>query len=76
MSAMNQLPTVDLPSSRVRQWRNLIAYRHTLVGRRTAIKNNIREILDRQGLSHTAGKSGWTIGAIARSRDCVKCRCR
>ena len=64
LSAMNQLPTVTLPKSEVRQWRNLIAYRHTLVGRRTAIKNNIRAILDRQGLSHTAGKSGWTIGAM------------
>jgi len=40
LSAMDQLPTVTLPKSEVRQWRNLIAYRHTLVGRRTAIKNN------------------------------------
>ncbi|MFA7238275.1 MAG: IS110 family transposase [Phycisphaeraceae bacterium] len=69
LSAMDQLPMVTLPSSQVRQWRNLIAYRHTLVGRRTAIKNNIRAILDRQGLSHAAGKSGWTLGAIERLRE-------
>jgi transposase len=65
LSAMGQLPTVTLPASRVRQWRSLIAYRHVLVSRRTAIKNNIRSILDRQGLAHTYGKLGWTQAAVA-----------
>ena len=65
LSAMNQLPTVTLPSSAVRQWRSLIAYRGSLVGRRTAIKNNLRAILDRQGLTHASGKSGWTALAVA-----------
>lgn len=60
LSAMNQLPTITLPGTRVRQWRSLIAYRWTLVGRRTAIKNHIRSILDRQGLALPAGKGGWT----------------
>jgi transposase len=60
LSAMDQLPTVTLPASNVRQWRSLIAFRHTLVGRRTAIKNHVRSILDRQGLSMPGGKSGWT----------------
>lgn len=60
LSAMNQLPTVQLPCSKVRQWRSLISYRWTLVTRRTAIKNHIRSILDRQGLSMPHGKSGWT----------------
>lgn len=63
LSAMDQLPTVTLPASQVRQWRprgSLIAFRHTLVGRRTAIKNHVRSILDRQGLSMPGGKSGWT----------------
>lgn len=60
LSAMNQLPTVTLPGTKARQWRSLIAYRWTLVGRRTAIKNHIRAILDRQGLTLPAGKGGWT----------------
>jgi len=60
MSEMGQLPTVELPGAKVRQWRSLIGYRWALVGRRTAIKNGIRAILDRQGLSMPAGKSGWT----------------
>ncbi len=68
LSAMNQLPVVNLPSHSVRQWRSLIAYRHTLIGRRTAIKNSIRSLLDREGLTMPGGKSGWTqksIGALS-----------
>lgn len=65
LSAMGQLPTVTLPSARVRQWRSLISYRHTLVQRCTAIKNSIRAILDRQGLRHASGKAGWTAAARA-----------
>ena len=63
LSAMNQLPTVYMPEPAVRAWRSLIAYRHTLVGRRTRIKNNIRAILDREGLAMEAGKSGCIAGA-------------
>ncbi len=69
LSAMNQLPTITLPSSAVRQWRSLIAYRAALVRRRTMIKNSIRAILDRQGLSMPSGKSGWTIKAKAALAD-------
>lgn len=60
LSSMNQLPLVVLPARRVRQWRSLIAYRHTLVSRRTSIKNSIRAILDRQAIAMLPGKSGWT----------------
>jgi transposase len=69
LSELGQLPTVTLPSPRTRQWRSLITYRHTLVGRRSAIKNSIRSVLDRQGLTHAAGKSGWTKSAIAALRE-------
>ena len=65
LSAMDQLPSVMVPCSRVRQWRSLISYRHTLVRRRTAIKNRIRSIIDRQGLLWPSGKSGWTRAALA-----------
>jgi transposase len=60
LSAMNQLPTLQLPAARVRQWRSLIGYRWSLVSRRIAIKNHIRSILDRQGRLLPGGKSGWT----------------
>ena len=65
LSAMNQLPQVRLPANGVRQWRSLIGYRHTLVGRRTAIKNSIRAILDRQGMEWPTGKNGWTQKSVS-----------
>jgi transposase len=60
LSAMNQLPVVHMPKPAIRQKRALIQYRQSLVGRVVQIKNNIRSILDKQGLSMTAGKSGWS----------------
>mgnify|MGYP006286043597 CR=1 FL=1 len=65
LSHLDQLPTVHVPAAKTRQWRSLIAYRHTLVGRRTAIKNSIRAILDRQGLSWPSGRAGWTQKTLA-----------
>ncbi|MFQ5464275.1 MAG: IS110 family transposase [Phycisphaerae bacterium] len=59
-SAVNQLPQVVVPARNVRQWRALIGYRQQLVARRTAVKNHIRAILDREGRTLTSGKAGWT----------------
>jgi|HubBroStandDraft_1064217.scaffolds.fasta_scaffold75808_1 transposase len=64
MSAMDCLPTVHVPTSRVRQWRCLIQYRHTLVVRRTAVKNSIRALFDRQGMAMSSGKAQWTEAGI------------
>jgi transposase len=60
LSAMNQLPTVYLPRKAVRQWRSLIGYRQGLIQRRTAIKNHLRSVLDREGLSWPSGRKGWS----------------
>ncbi|MCX5653583.1 MAG: IS110 family transposase [Planctomycetota bacterium] len=68
LSAANQLPTVWLPEGNVRQWRQLIHYRNALVERRTAIKNNIRSVLDTQGLTLRAGRCGWTAQSLAGLR--------
>lgn len=65
LSHLGQLPMVHVPHTKTRQWRCLIAYRHTLVGRRTAIKNSIRSILDRQGLRWPSGRAGWTQKTLA-----------
>jgi transposase len=64
LSAMNQLPMVHMPNPQVRQKRALIQYRQTLVARDVQIKNSIRAILDKQGHSMAAGKSGWTNKSI------------
>jgi transposase len=64
LSAANQLPQVKVPSPAVRQWRNLIAYRHKLVRERTRVKNAIRAILHGQGLAQLPRKKGWTEVSI------------
>jgi transposase len=64
LSEMDSLPTVHVPQSSVRQWRSLIEYRHALVGRRTAIKNSIRAIYQRQGLDLPSAKRAWTKQAV------------
>jgi transposase len=65
LSEMENLPTVHVPKPAVRQWRSLIEYRHNLVGRRTAIKNSIRSIYERQGLSLPSRTNAWTQQALA-----------
>jgi transposase len=60
MSDMGSLPMVHMPKAATRQWRSFIAYRHTLVTRRTAIKNSIRSVLDQQGIAWPSGRAGWT----------------
>jgi len=64
LSAMNQLRTVHIPVRQVRQKRALIQYRQSLVARCVQIKNNIRAILDKEGLTMSAGKSGWTKESV------------
>lgn len=64
MSEMGCLPTVHVPAPRVRQWRSFIEYRHALVGRRTAIKNSIRSIFERQGLKLPGGEKAWTAAGL------------
>lgn len=68
LSAMRQVSTVHVPERSTRQWKSLIAYRHTLVDRRTAIKNTIRALVDVQGERMPTGAKGWTGESIARLR--------
>jgi transposase len=68
LSAMNQLRMVHIPNRQVRQRRGLIHYRQSLVARCVQIKNSIRAILDKEGLSMAAGKSGWSKESIEQLR--------
>jgi transposase len=72
LSVLGRLPQVHIPTLEVRQWRSFIAYRHTLVERRTQIKNNIRAIFDRQGLILPASGKGWTRQGLSLIRQEVK----
>jgi transposase len=69
LSAVNQLPTVHMPTKDVREWRELIQYRRTVVDRRTAIKNSIRSILKRTGRKLPPGKNAWSARSIARLHE-------
>jgi transposase len=65
LSALEQLPRVTIPKRHVRQWRALIRYRHHLVRRRTQLRNRIRALFDREGLTLPTGKQCWRNAGIA-----------
>jgi transposase len=68
MTEMGDLPEVHMPVPRVRQWRSLINYRHSLVDRRTAVKNSIRAMFERQGQRLPPAHKAWTVAGMAEWR--------
>jgi transposase len=62
---LDQLPTVTLPPTEVRQWRSLIAVRQALVGRRVAVQNRIRALFVGQGLPAPRGAKAWAATGLA-----------
>lgn len=62
---LDQLPTVPLPPTAVRQWRSLIACRQVLVGRRIAVQNRIRALFVAQGLPAPRGVRAWSVLGLA-----------
>jgi transposase len=64
LEALGRLPAVVLPDYPTRQWRQLIAYRQTLVGRRVAAQNRLRAILVGQGLPAPRG-AAWAAAGLA-----------
>jgi transposase len=62
---LDQLPTVTLPPTTVRQWRSLIACRQALVGRRAAVHNRIRALFVAQGLPAPRGAKAWAATGLA-----------
>jgi len=64
LEALGQLPVVVLPDPPTRQWRQLIAYRQTLVGRRVAAQNRLRALLVGQGLPAPRGARAWTVTGL------------
>lgn len=62
LSASGHLRTVHIPERPVREWRELIDYRHRLVRSRTRVKNRIKSILVNQGL---ATGSLWNASGLA-----------
>jgi len=60
LSCMGQLPTVHMPKKDVREKRALIKYRQRLVSYRTSIKNAIRAVFARQGITIVSTKALWS----------------
>ncbi len=75
MSALDELPTVNLPGKKIREWRSLIGYRTRLVRERTSIKNAIRSCLDQRGERMPPAVKGWgrenleRLAAMAKPMD-------
>jgi transposase len=64
MAAMNELPTVHMPSPQQRQKRRLVHHRRSLVQRRTMSKNQIRSIFGQQGIALPRGTKCWTKAGV------------
>jgi transposase len=58
---LDQVPQVHVPGAGVRAWRGLIELRRKLVGRRTAVKAQLRALLRGAGVCDApAGKALWS----------------
>jgi len=57
---LDQVPVVHVPDVDVRAWRQLIEFRHSLVGRRTQSKNGLRSLLRGHGIESPTRGRLWT----------------
>lgn len=58
------LPTVELPSTEVRQRRALLNFRQLLVTQRVQLQNHVRGVLVAQGLAAPRGHQAWTEAGL------------
>ena len=70
LSATDQVRTVHVPETRVRQWRCLIGLREEIVRQRTRAKNHVKALLRAQGLP--AGAGLWTAEGAAHLATLAK----
>jgi len=62
---LNEVPAVHVPGADVRAWRGLINYRRRLIGRRAAVKTQIRAHLRGLGIAVAVKGGLWTKKGIA-----------
>jgi transposase len=62
---LDAVPTVHVPTARVRAWRELITFRRRLVEKRTRAKNGLRTLLRSQGIAAPRRPGLWTRGGLA-----------
>lgn len=61
LAAFDQIVSVHIPVAERRQYRRLVKYRKTLVGRINRVQNNIRALFDQQGIGIPQGHRAWTV---------------
>jgi transposase len=66
LAALDQLVPVYVPCQGQREYRRLVKYRRTLVGRSTRVQNNIRWIFAQHGLSLPRGQKAWSLEGLAQ----------
>lgn len=59
MLSISQIPAVYMPAKEVRQWRETILHRRTIVGKIVQAKNRIRATLKSKGYSKPKEVGGW-----------------
>ena len=64
LAAMDQLKATHVPSITMREYRGLIKYRKKLVGTGNRLKNSIRAIFNRRGISISRGERTWHTGRV------------
>lgn len=78
LAGLGQINAVHIPDRRMRQWRELVEYRASLVAETTRIKNRIRQhVLVHTGRRLPAGKNGWALqvrlGLSAEAKPLRRC---
>jgi transposase len=64
LAALDELPTVQLPSAAIRQKRSLLKFRQLLISQRVALQNHIRALFVAQGLIAPRGHRAWTVAGL------------
>lgn len=59
LAAVGQLKATRVPETAMREYRGLIKYRKKLVGTENRLKNSIRAIFNRHGISISRGEQTW-----------------
>lgn len=64
LAALGQLVPVHVPPPAAREYRRLVKYRQTLVGRLNRVQNTIRALFTQQGIAVPRGNRAWTVEGL------------
>ena len=70
--ALGEANLVHVPEHAVRQWRQLIYYRQTLVDEMVAIKNRLRAVLLQEDLHLPSGQKAWESASWQKLSEMAK----